>query len=231
MKRLLFYIIAIALFTTSCETGSNFNSYGFEGKYQMRTEVYSTNPDGEIVKAPRDMISTVPIYVENGHLYLRTIAFGMPNMGTYDAGSTEYTVDPPYENHAPAVDGDNEDGDNEEGSGIEVIDVNPKAIIILRNGYVWVIKSGSYLQSLPIKALNVKEYRILFKNSDTFDVEVTDASGMQLGTWRNHFEYSPAILKNDTIHWDVKLCVDPGVNTSGFEYDHNIIYRNTLVRK
>ncbi len=234
MKRILCYfsVVLIAIIMASCESGKKFNSHGFEGEYKMCTELYSPDPNGDVLIAPRAYISPVSMYVENNHLYIRTNWFGMPNTGDEDTGIVEYTVDPPYESLAPAVDEDNEDGDNEGGSGIEVVPDNPQPIIVMMNGFVWVMKSGNYVKSLPIQALDVKEDRILFKNSDKFDVEVTDESGTQLATWRLHYEYGPAVLRNDTIFWDVTKIVDSGVNFNGGTLqDLNIKYKNYLIRK
>ena len=99
MKRFVPYIcvVIIALCLTSCEPGKPFNSYGFEGEYEMRTEIYSYNPDNEFVKAPRAIISPVRMFVENDHLYIRTNGFGMPNLGEYDEQEIEGTTDPPMD--------------------------------------------------------------------------------------------------------------------------------------
>lgn len=233
MKRILCYfsVVLIAIIMASCESGKKFNSHGFEGEYQMRTETYWMNESGEFEKQPRDMISIVPMYVENNHLYIRTNTFGMPNMGDYDLAEVEFTVDPPYDPPTPPTGEGNGEGENGEGGGIENITVETKADIIMMNGHVYVIRDAKKLKSLPIQALDVKEDRILFKNSETFDVPLTDASGMLLATMRNHFEYGPAVLKDGTITWDIDLYGDAGTNTSGSDMNIHVKYHNTLVRK
>lgn len=233
MKRILCYfsVVLIAIIMASCESGKKFNSHGFEGEYQMRTEAYWMNESGEFEKQPRDMISIVPMYVENNHLYIRTNTFGMPNMGDYDLAEVEFTVDPPYDPPTPPTGEGNGEGENGEGGGIENITVETKADIIMMNGHVYVIRDAKKLKSLPIQALDVKEDRILFKNSETFDVPLTDASGMLLATMRNHFEYGPAVLKDGTITWDIDLYGDAGTNTSGSDMNIHVKYHNTLVRK
>lgn len=233
MKRILCYfsVVLIAIIMASCESGKKFNSHGFEGEYQMRTETYWMNESGEFEKQPRDMISIVPMYVENNHLYIRTNTFGMPNMGDYDLAEVEFTVDPPYDPPTPPTGEGNGEGENGEGGGIENITVETKADIIMMNGHVYVIRDAKKLKSLPTQALDVKEDRILFKNSETFDVPLTDASGMLLATMRNHFEYGPAVLKDGTITWDIDLYGDAGTNTSGSDMNIHVKYHNTLVRK
>ncbi|MBR2166313.1 MAG: hypothetical protein IKP02_09745 [Paludibacteraceae bacterium] len=233
MKRFLYYfsVIIVALIMASCESGKKFNSHDFEGEYQMRTETYWMNENGEFEKQPRDMISTIPVYVENDHLYIRTNTFGMPNMGDYDKAEVEFTADPPYDPPTPPTNEGNEGGENGEGGGIENVTADVKAVIILQNGFVFVINDGKKLKSLPIQALDVKKDRILFKNSETFDVPLTDASGMLLATMRNHFEYGSAVLKDGTITWDIDLYGDAGVNTTGNDMNIHVKYHNTLVRK
>ncbi len=230
MKKLFIFIAAAMLFA-GCDKGGINDAYyaNWEGEYEMRTEIYSTNPEGEQVKAPRAIISPVLMFVENNHLYIRTNGFGMPNLGEYDEQEIEGTTDPPMETPTPAK--IMNEGDTDEGGGIETIEANHKANIILRNGMVYVLKDNKYLKSLPIKALDVKEDRLFFKNSDTFDVLITNENGDILGNWRNHYEYGPAVLKDGTITWNVELYVDPGMNTSGPNYNYNIKYQNTLVRK
>lgn len=233
MKKTCCYlsIILIALFAASCKSDKKFNSHGFEGQYEMRTNASWLNDVDEVQTWSRTIVSPVHMYVENDHLYIRTNGFGMPNMGDYDLEEIQATTDPPMETPAPAKIIKDDNGDSEGGEGIENVQAPLTSYLIIRDGMVYVIKDNKYLKSLPIQALDVKEDRILFKNSETFDVAITDAAGLILGTWRCHYEYGPAILKDGTITWDVELCVDPGTNSSGIEHNFNIKYHNTLVRK
>lgn len=228
MKKLIYVIVAV-LALTSCETSKKFNSYGFEGEYEMRTTTYWTNEFGEEEKNLRDIISPVTMFVENDHLYIRTNSFGMPNMGDYDEAEIEGRVDPPYEDPSTGDNG----GDNGNGEGIENVTVNTKAQIVLQNGFVIVVKGEKRLKSLPIEAFDVKADKIFFKNSDNFDVALTNADGTLMATMRNHFEYSQATLQNDTITWEVELFGDAGNNSSSTSEirDIHVRYHNTLVRK
>lgn len=230
MKKLLSILcVGVALILVSCETGKKFNSYGLEGEYEMRTTTYWTNEFGEEEKNFRDIISPVTMFVENDHLYIRTNSFGMPNMGDYDEAEIEGCVDPPYEDPSTGDNG----GDNGNGEGIENVTVNTKAQIVLQNGFVIVVKGDKRLKSLPIEAFDVKADKILFKNSDSFDVALTNAEGTLMATMRNHFEYGQATLKNDTITWEVELFGDAGHNSSTTSEirDIHVRYHNTLVRK
>jgi len=229
MKRLSLYLIPLlAISLTSCETGKKFDSHGFEGNYEMRTTVYWENENGAFEEPFRDVISPVQVYVEKGHLYIRTNNFGMPNMGDYDKVEVEFSYDPPVEPSEPLTEG----GD---GEGIENVTVETKAAIIMQDGFVFVISGDKRLKSLPIEALDVKENQILFRNSEDFDVPLTSADGMTIAVMRNHFEYAPATLLNDTIKWDIEFFGDAGTNSSvsssGTPEKVHVKYHNTLVRK
>jgi len=234
MNKVIIAILSVfTLALVSCELGKKFNSHGFEGEYEMRTTTYWTNEFGEEEKNLRDQISPVTMFVENNHLYIRTNSFGMPNMGDYDEAEIEGRVDSPYEDPSTPSTGDNEGGENGNGEGIENVTVNTKAQIVMQNGFVIVIKGDKRLKSLPIEAFEVKEDKILFKNSETFDVALTNAEGTLMATMRNHFEYGQATLKNDTITWEVELFGDAGHNSSTTSEirDIHVRYHNTLVRK
>lgn len=225
MKKIITLVVCV-ITLVGCETGKKVNSYGFEGEYEMRTITYWTNDLGEEEKQPRDMISPVRIYVENDHLYIRTNSFGMPNMDTEDLSEIEFSYDPPIEPSTPPTGEGN-------GEGIENVETNPKAAIIMRDGFVYVIRAGKYIKSLPIEALNVQDNKILFNKSDNFDIALTNADGLLLATMRNHFEYGPATLLNDTIRWVVELFGDAGYNSSAAtdNLEVHVKYHNILVRK
>lgn len=226
MKKVLVFLLSLStIVLTSCETGKKFNSHGFEGEYEMRTTTYWTNEFGEEeVIYFRDMISPVKMYVEDEHLYVWTNFFGMPNMDTKDLTEVEFSYDPPVEPSDPPTEG---------GEGIENVVTDTKAVIVMENGYVIVRRGDKRPKSLPIEAFEVKEDKILFKNSETFDVALTNAEGTLMATMRNHFEYGQATLKNDTITWEVELFGDAGNNSSSMSdiRDIHVRYHNTLVRK
>ena len=227
-KHTLLLLPLLVFLLASCENGKKFNSHGFEGNYEMRSTAYWENADGTFEEPFRDVISPVQMYVENDHLYIRTNSFGMPNMGDYDQAEIEFTYDPPVEPSDPPTEG----GD---GEGIENVTVDTKAAIIMQNGYVFVVRGDKRLKSLPIEALEVKENQIIFRNSEDFDVPLTSYDGSLLAVMRNHFEYAPATLLNDTITWDIELFGDAGTNSSVSGSDAlekvHVKYHNILVRK
>lgn len=229
MKKVIIVMLSVLAFIlVSCENGKKFNSHGFEGAYEMRSTAYWENADGTFEEPFRDVISPVQVYVENDHLYIRTNNFGMPNMGEYDQAEIEFTYDPPVEPSDPPTEGGN-------GEGIENVNLDTKAAIVMQNGYVYVIRGDKMLKSLPIEALDVKEDQILFKNSEDFDVPLTSYDGSLLAVMRNHFEYATAVLLNDTITWDIELFGDAGTNSSVSGSDAlekvHVKYHNILVRK
>ena len=228
MNKVIIAILSVfTLVLVSCETGKKFNSHGFEGEYEMRTTTYWTNEFGEEeVIYFRDMISPVKMYVEDGHLYVWTNFYGMPNMDTKDLTEVEFSYDPPVEPSDPPTEGG-------EGGAIENVETGTKAVIVMENGYVIVRRGDKRPKSLPIEAIEVKADKILFKNSEEFDVALTDMNGNLMATMRNHFEYGQATLKNDTITWEVELFGDAGHNSSTTSEirDIHVRYHNTLVRK
>lgn len=228
MKKVVIVMLSLLAFVlVGCENGKKFNSYGFEGDYEMRTTTYWTNELGEEERSPRDMISTVKKYIENEHLYIWTNFFGMPNMDTKDLTEVEFSYDPPVEQPSnPPTGGD-------DGEGIENVETSKKAAIVMENGFVIVIRGDMRPKSLPIEAFEVKADKILFKNSDEFDIALTDISGNLMTIMRTHFEYGQATLHNDTIKWDIELFGDIGeISTSSTDLrDIHVRYHNTLVRK
>ena len=196
---------------------------GYEPKHLKRE--WKTN--GESVQSYRDMISPVKVFVENGHLYIRTNSFGMPNYGDYDTEEVVFTYDPPVEQYSDntSIEGN--------GEGIENIVTDTHAVIFIRDGYFYVERSGKTIKSLPIEALSVQQEKILFKKSDSFDIPLTDANGRIILMSRNHFEYGQAVLRNDSIFWDIELYSDMGESSSSsYEISNfRITYHNVLVRK
>ncbi len=227
MKKItIAFISLLAIVMASCEPNKKFNSYGFEGEYEMRTK-YEWKTNGESVQSYRDMISPVKVFVENGHLYIRTNSFGMPNYGDYDTEEVVFTYDPPVEQYSDntSIEGN--------GEGIENIVTDTHAVIFIRDGYFYVERSGKTIKSLPIEALSVQQEKILFKKSDSFDIPLTDANGRIILMSRNHFEYGQAVLRNDSIFWDIELYSDMGESSSSsYEISNfRITYHNVLVRK
>ena len=230
MKNVYFYFLSslLLLLFSSCEGVGKFSSFGFEGEYEMRTTVYWENSDGTFEKQPRDIISPVKIYVENSRLYIRTNSFGMPNYGEYDTEEVVNSYDPPYDTTTPSTNDDNEDG-----SAIENVTADVKAVTIMMNGFVYVIRDGKYLKSLPIKALRVREKDIAFRNSQYFEITLTNIDGTVMDVMKNHFEYSKAELRGDTIYWNVDLHGEPSSqNSNPNQYNTiHVKYENRLVRK
>lgn len=231
MKHILSYVSAIiaAFCLVSCDKQNEpeeiTDSYGFEGQYEMRTEVKTIFANGEEDVQSRTMVSPVSMYIENKHLYLRTNSFGMPNMGEYDLVEVEYTME--QQNNAPML----TENTNEDSVAIENTETNSVPMTVIRNGFVYVIKNNKSLKSLPIPALKVKENQLQFANSDKFDVALTNADGDALATLRCYFEYKKATRKDKTITWDVILHLDGGQSSSVMESIERIEYHNTLVQK
>ena len=226
MKKLLILLILI-LTISSCESGKKFNSYDFEGNYEMRTTMYWENDEGVYNKFYRDIISPVQMYVMNEHLFVWTNNYGMPNMDAEDLTEVEYTFDPPVEPVNPSSEG-------EEGEVLEAITVTVPPQITIIDGFVVVIRDAKHIKSHPIEALDVQVDKILFRNSKNFDVSVTDPTGTMFETLTCHFEYAPATLLNDTITWDVELSGDVRYNSSDpdpFIKKYHAKYHNTLVRQ
>lgn len=225
MKKISLFIITIfTISLSSCETDKKFNSHDFEGNYEMRTTSYWELEDGTYDKYHRDVISPVQIYIENEHLYIWTNSYGIPNMDTKDLTEIEYTYDPPVD---PPTDG-------EGGEGIEDVTVTRPPETAMMNNFIIVIRDGKFIKSKPIKAQDVQVNKILFRNSEEFDIQMTDPTGTKLDVLTCHFEYAPATLLNDTITWDIELFGDVGDNPSNSDHFYEKIhakYHNTLVRK
>lgn len=230
MKTIYFYLFSplFIILLCSCEGVGKFSSFGFEGEYVMRTTAYWENSDGSFEKELHDIISHVKIYVDNDNLYIRTNSFGMPNYGEYDTEEVESSYDPPYDTPNPLT-----NDDNGNSSAIEYVTTDANAVTTMIGGLVYVIRDGKFLKSLPIEALRVKEKEITFKNSQYFEVPLTNIDGTIIGVVKNHFEYSKAQLRGDTIFWNVDLRGEPSLHDSKPNQNNTIHvkYENKLVRR
>ena len=222
MKKLFIILLSVvALSFVGCENGKNFNSHGFEGNYSMCSTSYLQNEDGsyDSVASLFNLLGDVEMYVKSNRLYIQTNNYGMPNFETegirkYELTLTRNIAQSPslYEDIEPVY--------------------NPKAQVFISNGYVIVSRWDSLIMSHPIKALDVKDDQILFRNSDDFDVPILDGSGNTVSKFKCHFEYAPARLINDTIFWDIELFGKPYTVPNSLNMTKIYVkYNNILVRK
>ena len=222
MKKLFIILLSVvALSFVGCENGKNFNSHGFEGNYSMSSTSYLQNEDGsyDSVASLYNLLGNVEMYVKSNRLYIQTNNYGMPNFETegirkYELTLTRNIAQSPslYEDIEPVY--------------------NPYAQIFISNGYVIVSRWDSLIMSHPIKALDVKDDQILFRNSDDFDVPILDGSGNTVSNFKCHFEYAPARLINDTIFWGIELFGKPYTVPNSLNMTKIYVkYNNILVRK
>ena len=106
------------------------------------------------------------------------------------------------------------------------------AHIFTRGGYICVSRWDSLIMSHPIKALDVKDDQILFRNSDEFELPLMADGGNTIINFKCHFEYAPARLINDTIFWDIELFGKPYTVPNSLNMTKIYVkYNNILVRK
>lgn len=235
MKK-LFFLITAAITLIGCNNRISQEAIdAFKGEYWMETQTYWMLGDQVIDQVSHSVWSPVSIYDEDGKLFVQTEMLGPLNMNGVNAQEMEaYREKPDYlplRNLRMALNEEDPEEQNDSASGIEVIDVENKSAIFVRDGYILMQRNGIIPRTLPIQVksgsatvLNLCEYTPV-------DVVLTSADGMILATVRARYIYGPMIKKSDCITWDVELTDDHNlISSDSPDYDR-VIHRNTLYRK
>jgi hypothetical protein len=137
----------------------------------------------------------------------------------------------PLRNLRMALNEEDPEEQNDSASGIEVIDVENKSAIFVRDGYILMQRNGIIPRTLPIQVKSGSKTVLNLCEYTPIDIVLTDKDGIMLATVRARYIYGPMIKKSDCITWDVELTDDHNlISSDSPDYDR-VIHRNTLYRK
>ena len=177
----------ISICAISCDN-SNMSNSDFIGEYEMTTEVITVYNDAEFDDNPI-VKSNVAIYQEQNKLFVQTDCFGIPFIYGEDFNPSE------IENQQP-----------DDNSNSNIVDVTPNtSVVVIVNGLVRSFVYGIAPESLPIQVKSVTATKLVVKNSEPFEVTITDYAGERKANINCHFEYEPIFKQNETLTWELSL--------------------------
>ena len=177
----------ISICAISCDN-SNMSNSDFIGEYEMTTEVITIYDDVEFDGNPI-VKSKVAIYQEQNKLVVQTDFFGIPFICGEDFNPSEIKNQQPDDN-----------------PNSNIVDVTPNtSVVVIVNGLVRSFVYGIAPESLPIQVKSVTATKLVVKNSEPFEVTITDYAGERRANINCHFEYEPIFKQNETLSWELSL--------------------------
>lgn len=202
-------LVIISIFAISCDN-SNLSNSDFIGEYEMTTEVITVYNDAEFDDNPI-VKSNVVIYQEQNKLFVQTDCFGIPFIYGDDFNPSK------IENKQP-----------DDNSNSNIVDVTPNtSVVVIVNGLVRSFVYGTAPESLPIQVKSVTATKLVVKNSEPFEVTITDYTGERNANINCHFEYEPIFKQNETLTWELSLIPHQPIKDGAAEITA-IRYKNIL---